>query len=641
MVTANCRDTAEADDVRTLYSVEERLPGIRQLWSLTLGDPRVCIAVLDGPADLTHPAFDGALVRQLDSLRALPRATGLGLRHGTAVASLIFGQHDGVVPGIAPKCRGVVIPIYGEQEDGALVPCSQLDLARAISLAVAVGANVINISAGVYDETGEPEAALARAIRLCADQGILIVAAAGNEGCACPHVPAASPTVLAVGAADGAGQPAAFSNWPESYLDHGVLAPGESLSVASPQGGTHQADGTSLAAAVVSGVAGLLASWQLRLGQNVDVRAIKTAILGGAVGCEEAVATDCRRWLRGRLDANRAFALISSAGEVSAMSNPNVPQAVAHPNALQGRAGEETPVAEECCAAPAPAGMAGNDLPRGTSVPRSPPFETGRQFVYALGQIAFDFGTEARRDALFQAGGEAVVKDAGALLAFLKDNPWQATAVTWTLQQEETPIYALQPVGPFGRETYERIRELLASQIEEGVTEVSIPGLLGPPIALLNGHQVPVVFPEIRGMFGWSNPVLVKEVLGKRPQDPAKRDEYDQLEAEIGSFLERLYYELSNLGITPQERAVNYAATNLYQVASVYKDAIKKSLKLDKITKERSQVCRPGADCWDVILTLFDPERRYERAREVYRLTIDVSEIIPVTVGKLRRWSVY
>jgi len=42
-----------------------------------------------------------------------------------------------------------------------------------------------------------------------------------------------------------------------------------------------------------------------------------------------------------------------------------------------------------------------------------------------------------------------------------------------------------------------------------------------------------------------------------------------------------------------------------------------------------------------VVLTLFHPERRRDQAREVYRLTVDASEIIPVTVGKLRRGSVY
>ena len=159
MVEPRCGDTADERNSSTLMrgGCEDPLPELRQVWSSTLGDPRVCIAVLDGPAELAHPAFDGALVRQVDVSGGAKPARGAGLRHGTHVASLIFGQHDGPVRGVAPKCRGVVIPIYGEQDDGSLVPCSQMDLARAISLAVAVGANVINISAGVYDETGEPE----------------------------------------------------------------------------------------------------------------------------------------------------------------------------------------------------------------------------------------------------------------------------------------------------------------------------------------------------------------------------------------------------------------------------------------------------------------------------------------------------
>jgi len=643
MSVPRCADTAEGDDPRTLSLVgeEEPLPGLRQLWSLTRGDPRVCIAVLDGPADLAHPAFDGALVRQVDVLNGVRRARGIGLRHGTQVTSLIFGQHHSAVRGVAPKCRGVVIPIFRERDDGQLVPCSQLDLARAISLAVAVGANVINISAGVYDETGEPEPPLVRAIRMCEDQGILIVAAAGNEGCACPHVPAASPMVLAVGAAGRDGQPSEFSNWPENYRGHGVLAPGEAAVGAAPEGQTGSVGGTSVAAALVSGVAGLLASWQLRHGRRVDVRAIKAAILTGADQCEEVVVSDCRRWLSGRLNASQALTLISQ-GEASAMSNSNLPQMSLNPPCPPGPGGEYAPAdagsrGDQSIARPAGEGPSA----RGTEIPLPMLVETERQLVYALGQINFDFSTEARRDALVQAGGEDVIKEPGALLGFLEKSPWEATAVTWTLQQEAMPIYALQPAGPFGRDTYQRIFKLLKSQLEEGVSQVSIPGVLGPPIALLNGHQVPVVFPEIRGMFGWSTTKLVQEVLGPRPEDPEKQMEYEQVEEEIKNFLDRLYYELSNLGVAPPERAINYAATNLYQVASVYKEAIKKRLKLDRITTERSQIGRPSSECWDVILTLFDPERRKERAREVYRLTVDVSEIIPVTIGKLRRWSVY
>ena len=621
--------------------VEDHLPELATLWSLTLGDPRVCIAVLDGPVDLSHPCFDGALIRQVSLPGAADRAMGAGLLHGTHVASLIFGQHHSAVHGVAPKCRGVLIPIFREQQDGSLVPCSQLDLARAISLAVAVGANVINISAGVYDETGEPEPPLTRAIRMCEEQNILIVAAAGNEGCACPHVPAASPTVLAVGAAGRSGEPLQTSNWPDSYRRHGVLAPGEAVAGAAPQGQTVLASGTSVATSLASGIAGLLASWQLSCRRKVDVPAIKSAILAGAVRCEEVGAADCQRWLAGRLNVQRTLAIISR-GEGSAMSNSNLPQNAVSVPCLQGTVGESSPEDAANRAEQALTRSGGEGSPqRGTTMPIPPPRESERHLVYALGQVSFDLGTEARRDALVQAGGDEVISSPVKLLEFLHDNPWEATGLTWTLEQQATPIYALQPAGPFARETYQRICDLFKSQIEEGVTQVSIPGMLGPPIRLLNGHQVPMVFPEIRGMFGWSNPKLIEKVLEGCLQAEERKQKYDQLAVQIDDLLDRVYYELSNLGISPPERAVNFAATNLYQVAEVYQDAIAKDLKLDKITTERSQICRPGSDCWDVVLTLFHPERRRDRAREVYRLTVDVSEIIPVTVGKLRRWSVY
>jgi hypothetical protein len=40
-------------------------------------------------------------------------------------------------------------------------------------------------------------------------------------------------------------------------------------------------------------------------------------------------------------------------------------------------------------------------------------------------------------------------------------------------------------------------------------------------------------------------------------------------------------------------------------------------------------------------LTFFNPSRRLEQARRVYRFTVDVSDVIPVTVGKVRHWDVY
>ena len=61
--------------------------------------------------------------------------------------------------------------------------------------------------------------------------------------------------------------------------------------------------------------------------------------------------------------------------------------------------------------------------------------------------------------------------------------------------------------------------------------------------------------------------------------------------------------------------------------------------KLDTIEIEKSPFCRVNSDCWDVKLKFFDPERGL-RAKKVYLFTIDVSYIIPVTLGQVRSWSV-
>ena len=298
--------------------IESLVDGLAPLWSATRGDPRVCIAVLDGTVDTAHAAFDGARLRQLRTSASFTPAPPS--RHGTHVASVLFGQHDGPVPGVAPQCQGAIVPVFRQTGSGQLAAASQLDLARAISLALTVGANVINISGGKYDPTGEPEPYLAQVIELCAKQNVLVVAAAGNDGCACPHVPAASPWVLAVGAMDERGEPLESSNWSSAYRSHGVLAPGRGIPGADPGGGQVLGTGTSFATAVVSGVAGLLMSVQLKKDGTIDARAVHDAILRSTKGCEEEPYEDCNRLLGGRLDVARAWKLLTE-NEANMMSN--------------------------------------------------------------------------------------------------------------------------------------------------------------------------------------------------------------------------------------------------------------------------------------------------------------------------------
>lgn len=154
------------------------IPELADLWAKTLGSDQICVAILDGFVDQSHPSFINANLTQLEPFTS-PSFQGVSIQHGTHIASIIFGQHQGLVQGIAPNCRGVSIPIFRDvfRERGeAIAPCSQLDLARAILLAANHGAHIINISGGQLNPSGAADPILMNAIRHCTEHNILIVA---------------------------------------------------------------------------------------------------------------------------------------------------------------------------------------------------------------------------------------------------------------------------------------------------------------------------------------------------------------------------------------------------------------------------------------------------------------------------------
>jgi subtilisin family serine protease len=157
------------------------VPGLGDLWAQTKGDPRVVIAVLDGPVDQTHVSFTGASLTVIEIAAAVsPRPGGDATAHGTLAASLIFGQHgvESLVAGIAPDCRGMIVPIFSDFA-GAMGPnprsgrgagsaCTQLDLARAMLIAAENGARIINVSGGQHVPQGAAHPILADAVGRCA-----------------------------------------------------------------------------------------------------------------------------------------------------------------------------------------------------------------------------------------------------------------------------------------------------------------------------------------------------------------------------------------------------------------------------------------------------------------------------------------
>ncbi|CCI37139.1 S8 family peptidase [Microcystis aeruginosa] len=639
------------------------IPGLKELQKQTKGTAEITVAILDGVVDTDHPCFNGADLTRLPTLVQHQATAGQMSTHGTHIASLIFAQPNSDIQGIAPQCRGLLVPVFAEDNR----KLSQLDLARAIEQAAENGAKVINISGGALTDMGEAEDWLIRAVEMCNERNILLVAAAGNDGCECLQVPAALPAVLAVGAVDARGHPLDFSNWGETYQSQGILAPGENILGAKPGGGTVQLSGTSFAAPIVAGVAALLLSLQVQRGETPNPHAVREAILKSALPCQYADSENEPKCLAGLLNISGAIKQLT--GET--MSESVETQATVEASGCGCGGTPETPEAErqklELSAATSAPVIPVAQIPnpvitsQGVSMPEttnksvtpSQAAEPAGGIVYAIGTLGYDFGSEARRDTFKQLMPTAVIGgievpsnpyDARQMVDYLADNLSEAKSLIWTLNLELTPIYAIEPLGSFSREVYAALQELLSGQVQaedspEYIERVSIPGrITGRTVRLFSGQVVPVIEPDSpRGIYGWHVNTLVSAAIEAVGAEQTEAQE-SQMRRTLSSFLNRIYYDLRNLGQTSQDRALNFAATNAFQAAQTFSEAVGAGMELDSINVSKSPFCRLDSDCWDVQLKFFDPENS-RRARKIFRFTIDVSDLIPVTLGEVRSWS--
>jgi cyanobactin maturation PatA/PatG family protease len=213
----------------------------------------------------------------------------------------------------------------------------------------------------------------------------------------------------------------------------------------------------------------------------------------------------------------------------------------------------------------------------------------------------------------------------------------------WTLNLDATPIYAILPAGAFVDQVYERLREFLDDQVNQRSEIVSVPGYVSGSVTLYSGQTVPVVIPEVRGLFDWSVASQVERALGPReepastaaePEPPDRGIRRDRLEG----FISRVYFELRNLGLSGPDRALNYSATNLFQLLAAIDSARTAGRnEFRSFTVTKSPVCRADSECYDVKIRFMDPDNVLRSSFVVY-FTIDVSDVMPVTIGVPRQW---
>ncbi|HVM69417.1 MAG TPA: S8 family serine peptidase [Gaiellaceae bacterium] len=223
-------------------------PGVAYHFALIGADraeppgPGFPITVLDSGIDLGNPDFAG----RADTFTLNPQAvasTEPEEYHGTEIAAVAAAPVNAFgAEGVYPAAVVRSYDLGGDFTDAAIIV--------AIRAAVAAGPSVINISLAGPGESRALCEEIARAVGL----GSLVVASSGNDLRAGNPVnyPAACPHVLTVGSVDRAGSPSSFSS-ANAAVD--LVAPGERLPVALPDGSGRLVSGTSFAAPVVAAVA--------------------------------------------------------------------------------------------------------------------------------------------------------------------------------------------------------------------------------------------------------------------------------------------------------------------------------------------------------------------------------------------------
>ena len=276
-------------------------------------DGKVRIAVIDSGVNRSHIDFASSDIEEGYNFVLGSTDTADNIGHGTKVTSLIAaGANDGVgVAGIAP--HATIVPLVVITSVNGKTSGSTSDVILAIKAAAdQYGCRIINVSVG-SDEDGE---ALGEAVKYASDKGVIVIAAAGNDGRKTDgsenrlNYPASCPGAISVGATDNKNNRAEYSQ-KNNRID--IAAFGGSLTMPSNTGVNKysSASGTSFSAPVITGMTALFVSNHPDITPEEYKRILKGAAVDiGVSGTGDFMGAgmpDCMAMERMYGDKNTAF----------------------------------------------------------------------------------------------------------------------------------------------------------------------------------------------------------------------------------------------------------------------------------------------------------------------------------------------
>ncbi|MGZ3771782.1 MAG: S8 family peptidase [Bdellovibrio sp.] len=263
-----------------------------EAWQITKGSHDIIIAVIDSGAKIDHPDLQENIYTNMAEKNGITGVDDDGngyiddihgwdfanndnnpddeLGHGTHVAGLIGASHNNIgIAGMMANVQIMPLKFLTKERKG-----DTKNAVMAIDYAIKMGAKIINNSWGSENSSE----ILQKAIQAANDNGIIFVASAGNsknDNEAKPMFPSSYkiPNIIAVGATNGLGDKASFSNYGKSLVH--VFAPGIYIVSLTPDDQDTYKTGTSMSAPIVSGALGLL----LTQFPGMDVQTAKTRLM--------------------------------------------------------------------------------------------------------------------------------------------------------------------------------------------------------------------------------------------------------------------------------------------------------------------------------------------------------------------------
>lgn len=251
---------------------------LQPLMNLTKGSSRINIGLIDGSVTINHPDLNTKNIIQIKGKQSSTCSVtdSIACNHGTFIAGILKANRDSNAPGICPDCTLLIRPIFSEyttktEPSPGTTPS---ELAVAILDCIDAGAHIINLSLAIVNPTSQGVRELEDVLNYAANRGVLIVAAAGNQGTVGSTAITGHPGVIPIVACNNNGNPMQLSNLGNSIGRHGLMAPGENITSLGSNNNPATFSGTSVATPFVTGIIALLWSEFPKLPASVIKQAV-------------------------------------------------------------------------------------------------------------------------------------------------------------------------------------------------------------------------------------------------------------------------------------------------------------------------------------------------------------------------------